>query len=198
MKYKSEIKKIRLMEGMAYRCICNVHYFNLTSGHQGRCWPFIQNAIGESALLFWSHLFGNKRDDFHYSVFFGLDEVNQTDKNFSLEYVKSRLMKHIGMNDSEYLDFWKEVKSCRDKFVAHRDFKRDGLIFPRIDLCKNMAEELRDIFSELICKWSEEYPNDSDIEGLKKYYEWNSNKKFEIMCERDFKDGVMSLSKKFT
>jgi hypothetical protein len=77
-----------------------------------------------------------------------------------------------------------------------RDYKSVGLIFPRIDLCKNMAEELRVIFSEIICKWFDEFPNDSEIEGLKKYYEWNPNNKLEIMCERDFKSGIVSLSKK--
>lgn len=198
MNYKSAIEKLGLMEGMAYRCICNVHYFNLTSGHEGRCWPLIQNAVGESACLFWSHLFGNRSDDFHYSAFFSLDEVMHPDSRFSLKNVKSRLMKHIKMNDSEYLDFWREVKSCRDQFVSHRDNKNEGIIFPRIHLCKNMAEELRIIFSEIVYNWFDEYPNDSEIEGLKRYYEWNPNNKFEIMCERDFRDGVVSLSKKFT
>jgi hypothetical protein len=198
MKNKSAIEKLKLMEGIAWRCICNVHYFNLTSGHKGRCWSIIQNAIGESACLFWSHLFGSRGDHFHYSTFFGLDEVIQTDSNFSVESVKSRLMNHVKMNDSQYSEFWKEVKSCRDQFVAHRDNKIEGLIFPRIDLCKNMAEELRIIFSELVCKWFNEYPNDSEIESLKSYYEWNPNDKFEIMCERDFRDGVISLSKEFS
>jgi len=147
MKYKNAIEKLNLMEGMACRCICNVHYFNQTSGHQGRCWALIQNAIGESACIFWSHLFGNRRDDFHYSAFFSIDEVKQTDTNFSYESVKYRLINHIKMNDSEYLEFWKEVKSCRDQFVAHRDYKSEGLIFPGIDLCRNGIVSLSKTFA---------------------------------------------------
>lgn len=59
------IEKIELMEGMAWRCICYVHYFHIVSGLPGNFWPLIQNSIGESACLFWAHLFGNRKDDFH-------------------------------------------------------------------------------------------------------------------------------------
>lgn len=197
MKNKDPVDKLELMEGMASRCICYVHYFQLTSGHPGKFWPFIQNAVGEITCLFWSHLFGNKNDDFHYSKFFSIEGVRETGDKFGLDTVKARLIDRINMNDFEYEAFWKEVKSCRDKFVAHRDANGKGIIFPRINLCQEMAEELRDIFFELLCAWSDEYPNDVKLEGLKKYYEWNSNRSLKTKCKRDFRNGIIEVSKSF-
>lgn len=189
------IKQLELMEGMAWRCICHVHYFQLVCGHPGNFWPLVQNAIGEGACLFWGHLFGNKKDDFHYSKFFGLEEVEQADLKFSLDKVKARLLNRISMNDSEYEVFWNEVKSCRDQFIAHRDSKGVDIIFPRIDLCREMAEELRDIFYEIVCKWLEETKIDSKIEKLKRYYKWHTNRSIEAKCKDEFKIGIISLSK---
>ena len=65
MKNKETLDKLELMEGFAWRCISYVQYFQLTSGHPGKFWPIVQNAVGEAACLFWSHLFGNRNDDFH-------------------------------------------------------------------------------------------------------------------------------------
>jgi len=185
------------MEGMAWRCICHVHYFYLVSGHPGNFWPLVQNAIGEGACLFWSHLFGNIKDDFHYSSFFSLEEIEQTNIEFSLDRVKSRLWNHINMDESEYATFWKEVKSCRDQFIAHRDSKGEGLIFPRIDLCREMAEELRNIFYEIICIWLEETGTDNKLENLKRYYESHTNRSLGSKCKHEFKIGITNLSKSF-
>ena len=191
------IEKLELMEGMAWRCICHVHYFHRVGGHPGYFWPLVQNAMGESVCLFWSHLFGNRKDDFHYSSFFSLEEVKQTHIEFSLEKVKSRLCKHINMDESGYKLFWKEVKSCRNQFIAHRDTNGVGLKFPRIDLCREMAEELRDIFHEIVCIWLNEAETDDKLENLKKYYEWHTNRSLEAKCKREFKLGIVNLSKSF-
>ena len=197
MKSKEAIKHLEIMEGLAWRCICHVHYFHLMSGHQGKFWPIVQNAIGEGACLFWSHLFGSRNDDFHYSNLFSLEEVEQTDIKFSLNKVKARLLNRVGMKDPEYEYFWKDVKSCRDQFIAHRDSKGMCIIFPRIDLCREMAEELRDIFYEIVCVWLGEFQNDSKLEGLKEYYEWNTNRSFVSKCKHEFEVGITDLSKTF-
>ena len=196
MKIEKTIEQFELMEGIAWRCICNIHYFQLTSTHSGKFWPVIQNALGETACLFWSHLFGNRDDDFHYSKFFSREDVRQTSEKFALESIKIRLFNSINMDQSEYETFWSEVKSCRDKFVAHRDSNRTGIIFPRINLCQKMTEELRDIFFELVCTWIDEYPNDVKIEGLKKYFRWYSNRSLEAKCKSDFKNGIIEVSEK--
>lgn len=191
------IEKLELMEGMAWRCICYAHIFNLVSGHPGNFWPLVQNSIGESACLFWSHLFGNRNDDFHYSSFFSLEEVDQTNIEFSHEKVKSRLYNRINMDYSEYTVFWKEVKSCRDQFIAHRDSNGVGLIFPKIDLCREMAEELRDIFYEIICFWLDEKGPDDKLENLKSFYELHTNRSLELTSKQEFKFGITNLSKSF-
>lgn len=167
MKNKETIDKFELMEGLAWRCICYVQYFQLTSGQPGKFWPVVQNAIGDAACLFWPHLFGNREDNFHYSKFFPIEEVAQADDKFSLETIKPRLIDRIGMNEFEYKAFWKEVKSCRDKFVAHRDSNGVGIIFPKINLCREMAEELRDIFLKLYVHGSMNFQIMSNSKDLK-------------------------------
>ncbi len=102
------------------------------------------------------------------------------------------------MDDSEYTIFWNEVKSCRDQFIAHRDLKGVGLVFPRIDLCREMAEELRNIFYEIICIWLEETGDDNKLEDLKRYYERHTNRSLESKCKHEFKIGITNLSKVFS
>ena len=191
------IEKLELMEGMALRCIYYVHYFHLVSGPSGNFWPIVQNSIGESACLFWSHLFGNRKDNFHYSSFFSLKEFEQTHLEFSFEKVKSRLYNHINMDEAEYKIFWNEVKSCRDQFIAHRDSNAERLKFPRIDLCRQMAEELRDIFHEIVRLLLETAGADEKLDNLKIYYEWHTNRSLEAKCKQEFKLEITNLSKSF-
>ncbi len=188
------IQQLEYMEGVARRCIQAVHYFHLTTGHPGEFWPFVQNVVGESVCLFWAHLFGNRSDDLHYSKLFSRKDLLSNAKDYKTENIKKRLLAHVGLSDEKFEAFWEEVKTCRDQFVAHRDLSKSKIIFPHIDVCRKMAEELRVIFSELIAIFYKNEPDNIKLEGLKKYYEFYPNEMLEKKCQRAFKQGIKSVN----
>jgi len=193
MPAKETIELLNWIENVAWRCICCEHYFGLTTGLSGKFWPLVQNALGEAVCVFWSHLFGNRTDALHYSQFFSREDVVRTANGFAAPAVKNRLIKKIGFGEKEYKEFWKEVKNCRDQFVAHKEVSSKGLIFPRIQNCRIMVEELRVILEELVEKWHEACPGDSELKTLKDFYAWNSNKALSNKCQEEFSKGVLWL-----
>jgi hypothetical protein len=193
MPTKETMELLKWIENVARRCICCEHYFGLVTGLPGQFWPLVQNALGEAVCVFWSHLFGKRAEDLHYSQFFAREDVAGMENGFSASAVKDRLVKKIGFGEKEYEDFWKEVKNCRDQFVAHKDVFATGLIFPRIQNCRIMVEELRVILEELVGKWHAVSPRGRDLENWKEYYAWNSNKALSNKCQEEFRKGVLSL-----
>ena len=133
------------------------------------------------------HIFGNRSDDWHYSNFFESETENIDGKNFSLPIIKSRLLKAIEMDDIAYSEFWNEVKTCRDQFISHKEIGVN-IMFPRTDLCRIQAEELRIIMKEFVSTALKKR-----IEGnwdlWNRYYQASENSKQSIKtkCENDFK-----------
>jgi len=188
------IEYIKWLENVLYRLISSEHYFKLVSGQQKQSWSIIQNSLGESVCIFWSHVFGNYKDDLHYSKFFDEDAEKIAGTNFSQNKIKARLLKALKMNNSDYDKFWKEVKSCRDQFIAHKEIGSNN-IFPSINLCRTQAEAMRLIMAEFVKKALEQNLNGNwDI--WNRYYQAteNSNRSIEVKCKRGFKDGVLLMS----
>ena len=187
-----KLAELKYREGIASRCIQGVHYFEHCTGHDGFFWPFIQNAVGETVCLSWSHLFGNRTDDLHFSRFFGRSDVSACGEEFTPDAVKSRLLECVSLSEVEYEEFWKEVKTCRDKFIAHKELGEQEIYFPRIDLCRVMSEELRLIFSECIENWRNE--SDSlDLKGMSEYYRLYPNRVFAGHCHNQFRYGIETV-----
>lgn len=186
------IRQLKLREMVASRCIQGVYYFDLCTGHDSFFWPYVQNSIGEAVCLLWCHLFGSRGDDLHFTKFFEDAEVNQFGSQYQVDAVKNRLLISAGFDEAEYLKFWEEVKLCRDKFVAHRDVDDQTVIFPRIDQCRVMSEELRDILSECIDEWAR-VSDDPKIASMREYYRWHPNRAMKDECEKQFKFGIQSV-----
>lgn len=186
----SQLDKIKFLENVLVRLIKCEHYFELSSGLDGKFWPIVQNAIGESTCVFWCHIFGNRRDELHFTQFFKSESV------FTPDTVKSRMLAAMKMSDPEYAKFWEEVKNCRDKFISHKEVGA-SVIFPHIDKCRIQAEELRKILSEYSqMKSAAETGWDIWVE----YYsdQCLGENQFQAECEREFRNGIIGLATELT
>lgn len=186
----SKLEKIRVIENILVRLIKSEHFFELCTKRDGNFWSAVQNTFGESVCLFWCHLFGNCKEDLHFSRFF-----DSTESDFSVMSVRQRMLSAMSLSDCEYKQFWKEVKDCRDKFVSHKE--HGALVtFPRINLCRLQAEELRRILSDYI---REKVAAEPDIgwEDWDEYYtgQWLRERQFRDECEREFTQGVIDAAK---
>ncbi len=190
----SQLEQIKIIENVLVRLIKCERYFELCTGHEGSFWPIVQNSVGESACLFWCHIFGNREDSVHYSQFF----KNEKRAGFATQEVKSRMLKVINLNEGEYSKFWESVKDCRDKFVSHKELGA-SVTFPEITNCRLQAEELRRILADYAKLNNSEMPQ-SGWDIWVEYYEGQclSNDQFEAECSREFKLGITSLAHELT
>lgn len=195
MNVKEKLEQLKLMEGVAWRCICAERYFELTTGYPGQFWPLVQNSLGEGVCILWSHLFGNRSDDLHYSKFFSDADMSSLSGAFNREAVKNRILSNPRMSSNEYEVFWREVKACRDQFVAHKDISK-VVTFPRIEKCRMMMEELRIVLGEVVEKLLQIYPDDSELISLSEYYRDHSNVRLQKECLRQFEDGIVAAAHK--
>ena len=188
------LKHATWLENVALRCILSEYYFELTTGHEGKFWPIVQNSLGEGVCVLWAHVFGNRKDDLHYKKFFSLSEVTRVGEEFQAEKVKQRILNKIGMSEEEYRAFWQEVKDCRDQFVAHKQIEAEGLTFPHIHFCREMMEEIRLVLELLFKKWKKLDPSDNEAENWVEYYAWNPNRKLKTQSEEAFSSEIRGLA----
>ncbi|PPD33543.1 MAG: hypothetical protein CTY19_07260 [Methylomonas sp.] len=87
---KETLKLLNEIESAAYRCVIDEYYFEIVTGNTKRdFWTVVQNALGDNVCLYWFHLFGNHKDDLHYSKFFSRPDVLAVGKEYSKEAVKN-------------------------------------------------------------------------------------------------------------
>jgi len=163
------------MENVLQRAVMAVEYFNAVTGNgeESEFWAFSQNCFGETACLLWCHVFKSYSDDLHYKNLFGNNKLVFLDESFSYGNVQKRLLDRAGMTIGEYTDFRESVVSIRDQFIAHRDTGTTGLIFPKINIARDMCLELMNIFKEGFSKAKEVFPNNSQIFAREEYFRWH-------------------------
>ena len=160
---KETLTYLNEIQSIAYRCVIDEHFFEIvTRNTKNDFWNVVQNALGDGVCIYWSHLFGNNNDHFHYSKFFNRPDVQAAGEEYSTEAIKKRILAVIEYNDTQYDQFWNEVKCCRDKFLAHKD-KDAKCVYPTTHICRLMAEELRVILYELVEKWLVEFRDDDHL-----------------------------------
>ena len=182
------------IENIAYRCIASEQYFNLITGYENEFCSITQNMFGEQICVLWSHIFGNENDDFHYTKFFKREDITLLGDDYNTDSIKNRMLYTLNMNDNEYDVFWNEIKSCRDKFVAHKEILTQPVVFPKIDKCILMIKELRLILEELANKWLQIEPNNNELTRWVEYYNHNSNHILVTRLTSEFKKEVILLS----
>lgn len=163
---KEIIEYLVWVKEIAYECVVGAYYFEIVSGRVGtEFWNIVQISLGDGVCINWCHLFGNCKDDLHYSKFFNRPDILEIGKEYSKEQVKKRILNIINYSDEQYKIFWQEIKSCRDKFLDHKE-KDAKVIYPNINYCRLMTEELILILGEVVRKLKEKYPDDKDLSKL--------------------------------
>jgi hypothetical protein len=154
----------------AYCCISYTNYFEIItlSSQNKRGSNFlntVQNALGDEACIYWTHIFGNENDDNHlyYEHFFGLCN----EEGYRKEDIRKRLLSVTGYDETEYNVFRDNIIKVRNKFLAHKaisekrylkkvnneDINNFSTTYPDLIVCKKMAKELLVIIKELVDKW---------------------------------------------
>ena len=185
--HKDKIELIYKMEAVSQRCVFAVEYFNAITDKGSEFWAFTQNCYGEMACLLWCHLFKSYKDGLHYKNLFGNDALINIGKAFSYDEVRARLLQSISLTEKEYSAFRKEVIDFRDKFVAHKEASNKGLIFPQIDITKDMCLELRNIFTDLYNAAMKKAPQNTEIQNWVTFYKWYSNDWLIKKCKNELK-----------
>jgi hypothetical protein len=90
-------------------------------------WRLMQGNLLDIAVLDWCKLFGSD-DQEHQPVHW---------KNIisDREEFRSGLLRQLGISESQWKDYWQEMKLYRDTHVAHSDFRKpDVIAYPKLEL----------------------------------------------------------------
>lgn len=84
-----------------------------------------------------------------WSMVFGMDEEKLHWKNYAKNEIefKSHLFREVGINDTEYTDVWKDMKTLRDTAVSHFDFTHIGVKVPHFLTPLKCASVAHDYFT---------------------------------------------------
>lgn len=95
MQLHDKLEHLTWIENVAYQCIYAEQYFEMTTDHDGQFWPVVQRSLGEAVCILWSHVFGNRKDDLHYSKFFAGDDMSILSKAFDSDVIITRILAKI-------------------------------------------------------------------------------------------------------
>ena len=180
------------VEGIAHRCLTYGRYFARVSSHPqyAKFWIYVQNALGEAFCLLWCHLFGSRKDDFHFSRLFDHPDIRNAGSHFGADAVRARLLAASGLSEDDYAALWRAMKRCRDKYVAHREDPAPIVIFPDIDQACDLVEALRIEYAALVDALLIHDPNHSWLCGHRAFYLAHSNSAVAHACARAFDQGL--------
>ena len=96
----------------------------------------------EPALNFWRVIYGNLMDAtvIEWCKTFGLDSEDGHWKNIVIEpdSFRSELLSHLKIDDSQWNEYWREMKHYRDKVAAHASYD-PGIPIPCLDIALESA-----------------------------------------------------------
>lgn len=106
----------------------------------------ISNNFFDIALLNWSHLFGNHKDDLHFK------KVLSDSESFKL-----KIQDRLSMDQDGWQNHWKSLKDYRDQRVAHIDPVKDSNV-PDLEIAFECISEYYDVArTELIAQQETSY-----------------------------------------
>ncbi|RLG30477.1 hypothetical protein DRN97_10510 [Methanosarcinales archaeon] len=142
--------RIWLMDWACRDCIRAVYLFNSATGKGGEMWAFTQNCFGDIAAIEWCHIFNNYKDHTHFTQLFGRSDLPPTNGDFSLDAVRTRIWTAGGFTENTFSVFREEMRTFRDRWVAHRDATVKDIVFPNIDKAMSTCFEMRDVLREFV------------------------------------------------
>ena len=129
-----------------------VSYFNALAGKTLHLWTFTHNCFGEIAAIQWCNVFNKYEDCTHFKQLFGDPTINAIAAEFDLENVRRRLRSAVALTPDEYKAFRQGMVEFRNACAAHLDYRKEGLVFPDLDVASNLCVEMRDILRQLVVK----------------------------------------------
>lgn len=132
------------------KCIRAVMHFHAVTGKTPEVWTFLQNCLGEIAVIQWCYVFNNYKDSTHFKQLFDDRVITAIDSEFSVDRIRDRLYAAVGLTVDQYVSFREEMVEFRNKYAAHRDFEKKGVVFPDLDIAMNLCVEMRNILRELV------------------------------------------------
>ena len=123
--------RIWVMDWACRDCIRAVYLFNSATGKGGEMWAFTQNCFGNIAAIEWCHIFNNYKDHTHFTQLFGRSDLPPTKGDFSLDAVRTRIWTAGGFTENTFSVFREEMRTFRDRWVAHRDATVKDIVFPQ-------------------------------------------------------------------
>jgi len=117
-------------------------------------WRVINGNLLDMAVLDWCKLFGSD-DEEHQQVHW--KNVFEDEQAF-----RSGLFAQLGLDRSAFTNFWNEMKTYRDQYVAHLDFRRRNLTnFPDLTLAlASSAYYYQQLITALRTQGEVRYPDD--------------------------------------
>lgn len=190
---KSAIELVKSAEQEAYRGVYSVHGYNLTTSPSDNIFiNTAQNAFAEKALLAWSHLFGSKTEQFHKNFQLDIRQVfadptiKAIDPRFKKMNIYGRIVAASGLDEEQYEEYWGNMKTVRDNFIAHKDLSSDPNM-PDLEIALEMFKALRNEMWELSKAAFAQDSENKELEKLCNYYEWNANHMLENEVVKAFK-----------
>jgi hypothetical protein len=164
------------MEGVAFRCVKTGYFFEAVSDHPSDdlFWTVVQNSLGESFCLCWCHLFGSTSDDLHLSRVFAYPDIVGLGTDYQERTFRSRIYTQAGISEVGFEELWKEVRRCRNKYIAHREVETN-VKFPRTDICLKTVEALRTELAHCVTVLRENHPDNINLDSLDRFYKSNGN-----------------------
>lgn len=95
-----------------------------------------------------------------------------------------------GLDKAAYEALWDQVSICRNKYIAHKDTDSDPIIFPQLDLCVLVAEELRCVLSDCVNAILLQTPDNKELKGLARFYRGQDNALIKRGSELQFITGL--------
>ena len=183
------------IEVVAYRCLHAVEYFQGVIGHGTDFWKFSNNCLGETACLLWCHLFNSrKKDPVHYWKLFGNNQLVTLSQDFQYHNVQHRLWSAAKLDEKAYENFRTQVVDFRNKYISHREYEIDTIIFPDVEKIAAMCLELRVLLEETVRTELGLNSGDSDLEQLGDYYKAHQNAAIVAKCRKEVASAVRNVA----
>ena len=147
-------ERIWVMDTACRDCIHAVLLCKALSKTKTEMWAFTQRCFGEVAVIQWCHLFKDEKSGTHFKRLFG-EHVPEEVLDLTIETVRARILGAVGLSETDYASFRKEMVVFRDKVAAHKDMTAMGVIFPDLEKTKKTCLELRSILKEVVASQQE-------------------------------------------
>ena len=136
------------------------------------------------SVLEWCKLFGSDNEEHQ--------KTHWKNVVSDIDAFRADLLKALGIDAKAWESYWRDMKTYRDQYVAHRDFtKADVTHFPRLDIALDSSYAYyRYVIAELRKQGVSKYPDDLRMYGEAFAAQANGIAKKALEATADLKERV--------